>query len=85
MEKGTAGEVFNIGNDDEITILEFAKIIQRLARSKSKIIFSQELPEDDPRQRKPDIKKAKKNLNWKPRISLEEGLLKTIKYFDELL
>src|SRR3990167_8965396 len=85
MEKGTAGEVFNIGNDEEITILEFAKIIQRLARSKSKIIFSQELPEDDPRQRKPDIKKAKKNLNWKPRISLEEGLLKTIKYFDELL
>lgn len=85
MEQGTAGEVFNIGNPNEITILEFAQIIKKLTKSKSKIIFSQELPEDDPRQRKPEIEKAKKILNWEPKISLEEGLLETIKYFREIL
>ena len=84
MEKGASGEVFNIGNNDEITILEFAEIIKKLTKSKSKIVFEQ-LPKDDPRQRRPDISKAKKNLNWEPKISLEEGLLKTIKYFGELL
>lgn len=81
MEKGAAGEVFNIGNDDEKTILEFAQMIKQLSRSKSKIIFSEKLPEDDPRQRKPDISKAKKILSWEPETKLEDGLLMTIEYF----
>ena len=69
----------NLGNPEEYTILELAKIIITLTNSKSKIIFK-ELPQDDPKQRQPDITKAKKYLNWKPQVSLEEGLKKTIKY-----
>jgi len=85
LEKGKIGEVFNIGNDSEITILEFAKLIKKLAESKSAIDFSQELPEDDPTQRKPNIKKAKKELGWEPKTELKEGLLKTIDYFRSVL
>src|SRR3989338_7103523 len=84
MNKGRSGEVYNIGNPDEMTILEFANTIKKLADSKSKIEFSQRLPQDDPRQRKPDITKAKKDLNWSPEIKLEEGLIKTITYFREV-
>ena len=80
MEKGKSGEVYNIGNDEETTILEFAKLIKKLAESGSKIVFKP-LPEDDPMQRKPDITKAKKLLGWKPKVKLEDGLLKTIEYF----
>ena len=86
MEKDkTCGEIFNIGNLDEITILEFAKIIKKLAKSKSKLIFSQPLPEDDPLRRKPDITKAKIVLLWKPKVSLNQGLAKTIEYFKNTL
>lgn len=84
MEKGKKGEVFNIGNPDERTILEFANIIKKIAKSKSRIVFSDPLPEDDPQQRKPDISKAKKNLGWSPKVKLEDGLLKTIEYFKSL-
>lgn len=81
MEKdGTRGEVINIGNPDERTILDFANAIKKLANSESEIVF-EELPEDDPVQRKPDIQKAKKLLNWEPEVKLEEGLTKTIDYF----
>nr|WP_298994259.1 UDP-glucuronic acid decarboxylase family protein [uncultured Polaribacter sp.] len=71
----------NIGNPDEFTILELAEKIINLTNSKSKITFMP-LPQDDPMQRKPDISLASKELNnWKPNIKLEQGLLKTIKYF----
>lgn len=70
----------NIGNSDEITISELAQTIIRLTDSKSKIQYNK-LPEDDPQRRCPDITKAKQKLNWTPKISLEEGLLKTIEYF----
>src|SRR3989344_3878024 len=83
MEKGKRGEVYNIGNNREMSILVFAKLIKKLADSKSKIIF-EPLPEDDPTQRKPDITKAKKRLGWNPKIDLEEGLLKTIQYFRKI-
>lgn len=76
----SSGEIFNIGNDDERTIMEFAQIIKKIAKSKSKIVLS-ELPEDDPMQRKPDISKAKRKLKWQPKIGLAEGLKKTIDYF----
>lgn len=79
-EKSFVGPV-NIGNPREFTIKELAeKILAMIPESKSKIIYK-ELPQDDPKQRKPDIKLAKKELNWGPKIQLEEGLKETIKYF----
>jgi len=74
----------NLGNPEEITILELADKIIKLAASRSKIIFKP-LPADDPRQRKPDITLAKEKLGWSPWTSLEEGLGKSIAYFDTLL
>ena len=74
----------NLGNPVEFTILELAEKIISLTNSSSKIIFK-ELPEDDPKQRKPDIEKANTLLNWEPRVDLETGLGHTIEYFkDEL-
>lgn len=72
----------NLGTPDEHTILDFAKYIIQLTNSKSEIIYK-ELPSDDPMQREPDISLAKEKLNWEPKVSLEEGLLKTIQYFKE--
>ena len=74
----------NIGNPKEYKIIDLAKIIIKLTQSSSKIVFK-ELPSDDPTQRQPDITLAKKILNWSPKISLEEGLYKTIAYFKEKL
>jgi len=70
----------NLGNPTEDTILHIAEEIKRLAGSESKIVFSG-LPEDDPERRKPDISVAKKQLGWQPKISFEEGILKTIQFF----
>lgn len=70
----------NLGNPNEITMLELSKRVIELTKSKSKIIYV-DLPEDDPKIRKPDITKAKSILKWKPKIDLEEGLKLTINYF----
>ena len=70
----------NIGNPDEVTMLELAKEIIHLTGSKSKIIF-QGLPEDDPKVRQPDITKAREILHWEPRVSRQVGLESTLKYF----
>lgn len=72
----------NLGNPSEITILDFAEKILELTGSKSKITFKT-LPEDDPKIRQPEISKAKKLLNWEPKISLDEGLKITLEYFKE--
>ncbi|MBO5764691.1 MAG: SDR family oxidoreductase [Lentisphaeria bacterium] len=74
----------NIGNPGEFTIRELADMVIRLTNSKSRLI-EMPLPADDPKQRRPDITKAKKILNWEPVTPLEEGLKKTIEYFDRLL
>lgn len=74
----------NIGNPNEFTILELAQKVIDLMGAKSKIIY-EPLPADDPLQRKPDISLAKKELGWEPVIQLEEGLKKTIEYFDDLV
>lgn len=74
----------NAGNPNEVTILELAKSIIRLTNSESKLIYK-DLPEDDPKRRKPDITLAKEKLSWEPKINLELGLLNTIKYFRILL
>ncbi len=70
----------NIGNPTELTMLQFAEEIIRATKSRSKISFKP-LPQDDPKQRRPDITKAKKLLKWEPRIELADGLVKTIEYF----
>ncbi len=72
----------NIGNPTEMTMLQFAEEIVRVTKSKSKIIFKP-LPQDDPKQRKPDITKAKKILGWSPKVPLNEGLTETISYFSK--
>ena len=73
-------EPVNLGNPDEHTILEFAELIRKLTKSKSRIVFKQ-LPIDDPHVRCPDITKAKKELKWQPKVGLMEGLQKTIEWF----
>ena len=73
-------EPVNIGNPREMTMLEFANEVIRATGSKSKIVF-RPLPQDDPKQRQPDITRARQWLDWEPRISLREGLKKTIGYF----
>ena len=77
-------DVFNIGNPNEITINELATKIIELTNSKSKLI-KKDLPEDDPKQRRPDINKAKNLLNWEPVIELEDGLTKTIDWVSSQL
>ena len=73
-------EPVNLGNPEEHTIFEFAEIVKERTKSKSKIIFKQ-LPVDDPHVRCPDISKARKELKWKPKVGLKEGLAKTIEWF----
>jgi dTDP-glucose 4,6-dehydratase len=70
----------NIGNPAEMTVLEFAREIIRATQSRSQIVFKP-LPQDDPKQRQPDITRARKILGWEPKIRLSEGLVKTIEYF----
>lgn len=77
-------EPVNIGNPDELSMLQLAKEIIRLTNSTSKIVFT-ELPEDDPKVRQPNISKAKEKLGWEPQISRQVGLLKTIEYFKQKL
>lgn len=80
---GFTGPV-NLGNPNEKTVLELAELIIKLTKSKSRII-NKELPQDDPVRRKPDISLAKKELKWKPKVELEDGLKEAIKYFKKIL
>ncbi len=73
-------EPVNIGNPDEFTILDFAQLVLKLTGSKSEIVYKP-LPVDDPKQRRPDITRAKKLLGWEPKIKLEAGLRQTIEFF----
>jgi UDP-glucuronate decarboxylase len=74
----------NLGNPNEFTIIELARKVIGLTGSSSKIVHHS-LPRDDPKQRQPDIAKARELLDWAPEIPLEEGLKRTIAYFDDLL
>jgi dTDP-glucose 4,6-dehydratase len=73
----------NVGNPNEITIREFAEVITRLTNTAGTVVY-QPLPEDDPKQRKPDITKARTLLGWEPKVDLHTGLLETIQYFQAL-
>jgi len=79
MESNT-NEPVNIGNPHEVTIEEIARTIIKLIGSKSQIV-RRPLPVDDPKQRRPDITRARTLLGWEPKVGLEEGLLKTVEYF----
>ena len=79
----TAGPV-NLGNPGEFTIRQLAELVLKLTGSKSKLVF-RPLPQDDPKQRKPDITLAKAVLNWEPKIQLEQGLSKVIDYFKHVI
>ena len=70
----------NLGNPEEYTMLQLAGLIRELTGSRSELLF-EELPEDDPKQRKPDIQLAERLLGWRPRVSVREGLTRTIAYF----
>jgi UDP-glucuronate decarboxylase len=74
----------NIGNPNEFTIIELATTVISMIGARSKIV-RRPLPENDPRQRQPDISLAKRQLSWEPRTQLKEGLTRTIAYFDKLL
>ncbi|MBU3914951.1 SDR family oxidoreductase [bacterium] len=84
MKKDNFSGPVNTGNPDEFTILELADKVIKLTNSKSKLIFK-DLPSDDPTQRQPDISLARRELGWEPKIKLEEGLIKTIDFFNNWL
>lgn len=79
----TKGKVLNLGNTNEKTVLDLANIIKKMTNSSSKTT-SEPLPEDDPKVRKPDIDKAKHLIDWTPKVSIDQGLAKTIQYFKGL-
>ena len=78
MDKGEKGEIFNLGNPDEFTVLQLAEIVKKLTGTTSEIAIAEKLPEDEPLRRCPDISKAKAALGWEPKVELEEGLSKLI-------
>lgn len=80
----TKGTIINIGSEEEHTVLDYAELVKKLTKSASEIILSEKLPENDPQMRRPDISRAKKILDWSPKVSLEEGLTKTIEYLKVL-
>ena len=84
MEQGEFSGPVNLGNPEEITVLELAELVLRLTASRSKIVF-QALPVDDPVRRKPDISLAREKLGWEIKVPLQEGLRETIGYFKKVL
>jgi dTDP-glucose 4,6-dehydratase len=75
---------FNIGTQDEVTMLELARLVKKVAGSPSEIEF-RPLPQDDPKQRRPDTTRAREILGWRPRTSMEDGLRRTLEYFRSAL
>jgi nucleoside-diphosphate-sugar epimerase len=84
LMESNQNDVFNIGNPNEITVNELASTIINLTNSNSKLI-NKDLPQDDPKQRRPDITKAKNLLNWEPVVKLEDGLTQTIDWVNSQL
>ncbi|MDP3974366.1 MAG: GDP-mannose 4,6-dehydratase [bacterium] len=80
--KNTKGKIVNVGSSDEHTVLEYAEIVKKITDSKSEIVFNEELPKDDPLQRRADTTVAKQLLSWEPKVTLEEGIKKTINFLN---
>jgi nucleoside-diphosphate-sugar epimerase len=83
--ENTKGEVVNLGNPEEHTVRDFAQVVKRLTKSSSEIVQAEELPQDDPRRRCPDITKAQQLLQWEPKVLLEDGLTRLIDYIKPLI
>ena len=75
-------EPVNVGNPDEMSVLEFAERVIEIIGSSSRVVF-EELPVDDPKVRRPDIDRAKEVLGWVPKVKLDEGLRETVDYFEK--
>lgn len=84
MDRGEKGEIYNLGNPNEFTILELAEKVKKLTVATSEIAFVEKLPTDDPKKRCPDITKARRVLSWEPKVQLEEGLQKLIVYLKNI-
>ncbi|MNZ82572.1 Bifunctional polymyxin resistance protein ArnA [compost metagenome] len=84
MDQGDEIGPLNLGNPSEYSVLELAETILRLTESQSRLVFLP-LPQDDPTQRQPDIGKARRCLDWEPKVSLEDGLKETIAYFKKVV
>ena len=84
MGKGEKGEVYNLGNPDERSIADVAKMVIELAGFGNEIVF-EDLPEDDPKKRKPDISKANNTFGFAPKVSFEDGLRQTLEYFRSVI
>jgi dTDP-glucose 4,6-dehydratase len=80
LADSTTNEPVNIGNPHEVTIEQIARTIIQLVGSSSRVVY-RPLPVDDPKQRRPDITRARTLLGWEPKVDLEEGLVKTVEYF----
>lgn len=81
----TKGEVVNLGNPEEHTVLEYAELIKKIANSQSQIVHTESLPQDDPLRRQPDISKARQLLSWEPKVPLSEGLSRMVEYIKGML
>ncbi|CAN5168456.1 SDR family oxidoreductase [soil metagenome] len=79
----TKGEIVNLGSTEEHTVLEYANLVKELTGSSGEIVFEEGLPVDDPAKRRPDISKAQRLLQWEPKVSLKDGLLKLITYYKD--
>lgn len=84
MDKGDKGEIYNLGNPNEFTLLQLAEVVKKVTGSSSEVGFADKLPTDDPLKRCPDITKARERLGWEPRIQLEEGLKKLVVYLQNI-
>lgn len=84
MDKGEKGEIYNLGNPHEFSLLELAEVVKKLTGARSEVQFVEKLPTDDPLKRCPDITKAKEKLGWEPKVELEEGLKKLIVYLQNI-
>ncbi|MCL5784291.1 MAG: NAD-dependent epimerase/dehydratase family protein [Patescibacteria group bacterium] len=78
MEKGGKGEIYNLGNPHEFTLLELAEVVKKVTGATSEVALVEKLPQDDPLKRNPDIQKAREYLDWEPKIELEEGIKKLV-------
>lgn len=85
FNNNTKGQIVNLGNPEEHTVKEYAEIVKKITGSKSEIVFSEDLPEDDPMRRQPDITKAKILLSWEPKVALSDGLSKMIEYIKAII
>ncbi len=79
--EGTKGEIYNLGNPGEFTVKALAELVNKLTGKNSEMLFSGNFRENDPMKRRPDISKVKAATGWEPKVSLEEGLQKTIDYY----